>query len=940
MQICANYRQVVRLVLPIVFSIIQVLSSTSHAAAQTGAVVRPEARKEAESAGQEFFEKRIRPVLAQSCYSCHSVTAKRMDGDLVVDSRAALLKGGKHGPAIVPGDPDHSLLVTLFRPVANGAAPGHSGVGSLAPRALADLSEWVRQGARWPAETHVGPASDNRAADRAKRSHWAWQPVRRPKLPAVRDIQWPKTGIDRFLLAKLESNGVKPNSPADRRTLIRRAYFDMIGLPPTMDEVQAFVMDTAPNAWDKVVDRLLANPHYGERWGRYWLDVARYGEDQAHSFQPRLYPQGFRYRDWVAHALNADMPYDRFVKEQIAADLLNEPDQHEQLPALGFFATGPVYYGDEKMYDQYDDRIDTLSRGFLGLTAACARCHDHKFDPITQKDYYGLAGIFASTNYVEVPFEKTGAGPGGDRQKTIDAKQNEVDRFVNEQAEGLRRRLAPQIANYLTAVWKLQNRRKAAPGTPLEGFAASEKLYAVEIERWEQFLSRDGEEEEKKAEATAFASANAWRTLVKSQDQKKDLSASSDALAAVRKASQAVQDQAMELIGRHDAKVQNKPGAAALTGAENRVVERLVGGEGVLTIPRDRLDSVLVGDDKGRLAELTRELERLKMGPFIHALADAQKAQNVKVLLRGNQNSPGDEAPRRFFAILSHDDTAFTKGSGRLELAEAIASRSNPLTARVMVNRLWQHHFGRGLVRTTSNFGLLGEPPTHPELLDYLASRFMEQNWSVKAVHREILLSSAYRMSSRAAGRGQEIDPDDRLLWRMLRQRLDIEAWRDTMLAVTGKLDLTIGGPSVSLSDTNNNRRTFYASVSRHDLDALLRLFDFPDPNVTSDNRMNTTVPLQQLFVLNGEFMVQQAKSFAAMLNAIPGATNSSRIRRAYQLAYNRAPSDRELALALAFVGDARGPITVAHQTPESRLTRWEQFAQALLGSNEFLYID
>jgi hypothetical protein len=450
-------------------------------------------------------------------------------------------------------------------------------------------------------------------------------------------------------------------------------------------------------------------------------------------------------------AFNQDMPYDRFVKEQIAADLLHSPEEKEHLAALGFFALGPVYYGDPKKLDQYDDRIDTLCRGILGLTVACARCHDHKFDPISQKDYYGLAGVIASSDYIEVPL----------------VPPEEVEKARKAQTDDEKKKKAP-----------------------------------------------------------------------------------------------------------------------------------------------------------------------LKV-PQVHALKDGT-ASNLRVHIRGNPATLGEEAPRRFLAILGGEGKLFTKGSGRLELAEAIASKDNPLTARVIVNRIWQSHFGKGLVRTPSNFGKLGEPPTHPELLDYLASQFIAEGWSIKKLHRAIVLSSAYQQASTIDPRGQEVDPEDRLVWRMNRRRLEVEAWRDAMLAVSGTLDRTVGGPSLELFAPENLRRTLYGKVSRHDLNSLLRLFDFPDPNLTTGERTITTVPLQQLFVLNSDFMVRNARSLATRLTANPQQDDATRIRNAFVILYSRPATDRELQLGLAFL---RGPAGAAG-TPQAGLNRWEQYAQVLLAANEFLYVD
>jgi mono/diheme cytochrome c family protein len=698
------------------------------------------------SADLEFFEKKVRPVLAANCYSCHG--SEKQKAGLRLDSRGSMMTGGDSGPVVVPGNPQDSLLVKAINYQAEPQMPPK---GKLPDDQIAALTEWIRRGATWPmTETKVRPVTASTPEFKITekdRAFWSFRPITNPPLPSIRDGSWPKTSIDHFVLAHHEARGLHSVGPADKLTLLRRVTFDLTGLPPTPREIEAFVSDMSPNAFARVVDRLLASPHYGERWARHWLDIARYGEDQAHTFQARKYPYGYRYRDWLIRAFNEDLPYDRFVQEQIAADLLDGPGRIDRLPALGLFALGPVYYGDPKKFDQLDDRIDTLTRGFLGLTVSCARCHDHKFDPLSQRDYYALAGVFAATDYEEVPLVS--------KEEVAEAEKKLTDE---------------------------QRKKKVRPNFPM-----------------------------------------------------------------------------------------------------------------------------------------------------IHALKDAAKPAPMRVLTRGNPDAPGDEVPRRFLEILCPSaPKPFAQGSGRLELAKAIASPDNPLTARVMVNRVWAHHFGRGLVRTTSNFGQLGERPSHPELLDHLATRFVRSGWSLKALHREILLSATYQQSS--LGRNslaEEADADNRLLWRAGRRRLEVEAWRDAMLAAAGTLDRTVGGPSTDLNAADNRRRTLYGSVSRHELNPLLRLFDFPDPNVTSDGRPVTTVPLQQLFVLNSEFMVRNAKALSASLT--PAGDDAARVRLAFARLYGRPPTERELKLGLAFL---------SAPNPPGGLSRWEQYAQVLLSANEFLYVD
>ena len=694
------------------------------------------------AADLEFFEAKIRPILATYCHECHG--SQKQEANLRLDSRASLLAGGDNGPAARPGDPPHSLLVKAIGYDGDLQMPPK---GKLDEASIAALTSWVARGIPWPAEA----ASPRPAGDVAKfmirpedRQFWSLRPVVRGPLPEVKDPAWPQTIVDRFILARLEEAKLQPAPTADKRKLLRRITFDLTGLPPTPEEADSFLVDQWPDAYERVVDRLLASPRYGERWARHWLDVARYGEDQAHTFQARKYPEGYRYRDWLIGAFNRDLPYDDFVRQQIAADLIDGEDRLTRLPALGFFACGPVYYGDKQGMDQISDRIDTLSRGFLGLTVACARCHDHKYDPISTVDYYALAGVFASTEYVETP-------------------------------------------------------------------------------------------------------------LVSAEE---------------------------------------------VAAAENALTEK------------EKKDKV-----------------RPKY-PFVHALKEGEP-KAVRVHIRGNADNLGDEAPRRFMEVLcTSEPVPFQQGSGRLELAAAIASPDNPLTGRVIVNRLWQQHFGRGLVRTASNFGVLGERPSHPELLDWLAAELVGGKWELKRIQRRLVSSATYRQESATT---DSFDPDNRLLGRMSRRRLEVEAWRDAMLAVTGRLDGTIGGPSLDLASAENRRRTLYGAISRHELNDLLRLFDFPDPNATAEQRPTTTVPLQQLFVLNSEFMAASAKALATRLAAGDATDDATRVQRAFEMVYARRASEQEVALAVKYFSGAN---------TQEGLSRWERFCQALLAANEFLYVD
>jgi hypothetical protein len=687
----------------------------------------------------DFFEKKIRPVLVEHCYECHSADAKALKGGLRLDSRDGVLRGGETGAAVVAGKPNEGLLLKALRYEDFEMPPS----GRLPDKVIADFKKWIELGVPDPrvetaSKTPIESASKIDIA--AGKKFWAFQPPQRHRPPSVRQPDWIATPIDGFVLAKLDEAGLAPSAAADRRTFIRRATFDLIGLPPTPAEVEEFVTDSSPDAHEQLVDRLLASPHYGERWARMWLDLMRFAEDQAHivgNDRSLCFPNAYLYRDWVIAAFNSDVPFDQFMKLQLAADVI-APDDASQRAALGFIGLGPKYYrrnSPEVMAEEWEDRVDVVSRGLLGLTVACARCHDHKFDPIATEDYYALAGVFASTEMFNQP----------------------------------------------------------------------------------------------------------------------------------------------------------------LAGAET--------------------------DEKSGQAK--------KVEAAVHIVRDAQPT-DLNVHIRGDVTRKGALVHRRFLSVLSDaEPRRFETGSGRRELAEAIADRRNPLTARVFVNRVWSLLIGRPLVGTPSNFGTLGQKPTHPELLDDLAVRFMETGWSIKSLHREIVLSSTYRQSSDADGAKQAADPSNRLLSRANRRRLDIEQWRDAVLFAVARLNPTLNGASIEPEKSDETRRTLYARISRLELNPLLARFDFPDPNAHSDRRAQTTTPLQKLFVLNSPFMLTQAEALVGRLMA-EGASTPERIQRAYALILSRPATEEELKLGTAFVDEPNSDATA----------RWIQYAQVLLASNELLMLD
>ncbi|MGB7346195.1 MAG: PSD1 and planctomycete cytochrome C domain-containing protein [Pirellulaceae bacterium] len=676
-----------------------------------------------------FFERKIRPVLVQHCYECHSGQSDVVQGGLRLDHPDAMARGGDTGAAVTPGEPDKSLLLTAIRYEEMEMPPE----GPLSASVVKDFETWIALGAADPRMDDPLPTADVSSKidwDEA-RSFWSFQKPTTHVAPPVRRTDWTRGKIDAFVMHRLSDAGIAPNESADRRALIRRVSFDLIGLPPTVDQVERFLGDDSPDAFNKLVDRLLSDPQQAERWTRMWLDVVRYAEDQAHIVggnDSLTYPNAFRYRDWVIGALAADMPYDQFVALQLAADLI-DPDDTDTHLALGLLGLGPKYYRRNDptvMADEWEDRIDTVSRGLLGLTVACARCHDHKFDPIPTSDYYALAGVFAGTQMFNRPIE----------QKNGEAKK-----------------------------------------------------------------------------------------------------------------------------------------------------------------PQDAVHIVREG-----------------------------KPTDVPIQIRGDAANKGPVVQRAFLTALSTSPIRFTNGSGRADLADAIADRDNPLTARVIVNRVWMQLMGSPLVGTPSNFGSLGSRPTHPELLDDLAVRFMDHGWSLKWLQREIVLSSTYQQSSQIDAQKAAIDPENELRWRMPRRRLSAEGYRDALLNIAGRMESSINGPSMEPDDKDSHRRTLYSKISRLDLNPLLARFDFPDPNAHSAKRHETTTPLQKLFLLNSPFLIQQSESLAAKIS-LKGQSRRSAIESVYQMLFSRPPSSLETQLG------------------ESYLDRdddqaWPQYIQALMISNEMFMID
>ncbi len=782
-------------------------------------------------ADADFFEKKIRPVFVEHCYSCHSAQAKKLRGELRLDTVAGLRKGGETGPLFVPGKPKESLLITVLRH-EDGAMPPS---GKLPENIISDVVAWIERGAALPLETTAGPTPRRetfriRAEDR---QHWAFQPLRKPAIPAGKA----DTAIDCFLQARLQADGLTPAKPADRYTLLRRATHDLTGLPPTVEQIASFLADETPEAFPRVVDRLLASREFGVHWGRHWLDGVRYASDVD---------RFGCYREWVVRSLNNDLPYDRFVMMQLAGDLLPadsaDPARvHASGASLdGIAATGMLALAvweqvarDLAVAEIVDSQIDVVGRQLLGLTLACARCHDHKFDPISTEDYYGLAGIFFSSKIS--PGKLIADGRLSNEVLTVP--------LLSKADDARNRRLDEQIQELTTTLL-------AVPGA----------------ERLEK-LAREIETLEARVKGTKAGAAKTKLVpqLTALQEEEKK------AMAALEPAARA---RITDLRGR-------------IAGIQKQKI----------------VPALAMATQEGGVPGSNRE-----------------KIADAPVLLRGDFRREGNIVPRRFPTILAWEgQRPIATGSGRLDLARWIASPDHPLTSRVMANRIWQHLFGEGLVRSPSNFGRLGEKPSHPELLDYLATRFVEKGWSIKQLIREIMLTRAYQQSSFGDPELLKADPANHLVGRMNRKRLPYESIRDSILFVSGQLDLTPAPP------TGSPLRTMFEPIERTRRNDTMAMFDGPDPKGIIPERADSTTAPQALFLLNNKLVLQAAQRIAQSLNSQPTLkTDEARLDFVYRKLIGRPPSAQEKQLAQAFLSSAS----------------WDNFLQVLLCTNEFMYVD
>ncbi len=940
----------------------------------------------------EFFEKQIRPVLAAQCWNCHADS--KQESGLRLDSRAAILKGGDRGETVKLGDGAASLLVHAVRRDDEIKMPPN---GRLSSAQTAAFSQWIDLGLPWPNER------EGSARSQAWRFHWAFQPVQRSPVPVIADDAWSVSPVDRFVLEKLRAEQARPSPQADRRTLIRRATVDLIGLPPTSQEVEEFLTETAPDAFERLMDRLLASPRYGERWARHWLDLARYADNKGYVFfEESSYPWAYTYRDYVIRSFNEDRPYDQFVMEQLAADQLDRQGQDTSLAAMGYLTVGSHFMGN--VHDIVDDRIDVVTRGLMGLTVTCARCHDHKYDPIPTADYYSLYGVFRSTIEPLVPplvppLISSPAETPEYRRFTIELslRQQKLDDFIQEKYSALVEGARTRVAEYLLAA------RTASHQPTMDDFmliADPGDLNPAMTGRWQTYLEKLALVPEK-ADATSETSASGstpqrnlhpvwgpWLTLSDVPEDRfavetarvcsrHNLDRSTNVNPLLAKAllvdspPATINDLAQrygELMKSvhlewqalmRDAVVRKRPLPTSFADPDQEALRQELYGDlapanvppvfgwGFLSLLPDRVS-------QGQYQQVLKDVEQWIINgpgapPRAMVLLDGELYE-PRIFQRGNPNRPGASVPRHFLSALS-DGQPFSNGSGRLDLARAIADPSNPLTPRVLVNRLWQEHFGAGLVRTPSDFGLRSDPPTHPELLDWLASEFVgnpkeggqrrsfrgdgslekqrgtdSQRFSMKRMHRLLMSSRVYQQTSDDPA--DLADPDNRLWNRMNRRRLDFEATRDALVFVTGQLQDRIGGPSQNLLEGFQPRRTLYLFLNRLDLPGLLSVFDFPSPAASSGQRETTTISPQALFLMNGTMMATVADAIQLRADIIQITNVSDRVRRIYLLLFQRLPNPGESKLAAEFLGEQPSPAV------------WSQFTHALLVTNEFVFVD
>lgn len=986
---------------------------------------------EPSAANLEFFENKVRPLLAEHCYQCHSHRAERVEGGLLLDSRRGLIEGGDSGTAFEAGDVDGSLLIEAVRYESYEMPPK----GKLPDEQIAILEKWIALGAPWPDEPEPTGDEPREVFDLEKRKqeHWVWQPIANAEVPKVENESWPLDSLDHFILHKLEQANLQPAAQADRTALLRRAYFDLIGLPPTPEQVKDFLADERPDAFAHLIDELLASPHFGERWGRHWLDLMRYAESRGHEWDIEA-PNAHQYRDYVIRAFNADVPYDQFVREHIAGDLLNPPRLHpkqgynESLLGTGFWFLGdwvhsPVDTRKDET-DRFDNMIDVMSKTFMGVTVACARCHDHKFDAISTKDYYALCGFLQSSDYHEVRFETTEQNRQIAKQlaQTDAAFRSKLSALLSaagiETSSPLEAELDAEVVPHLVVNYG---------EVSSDNFIQNGYLFGDDPQRLgEAFVQPSGKKPQIAYATHAAASTDmAWNNLESITTWRKG--PHDNKLAPLPRSGRTLRTPTFELKQGHlhcrvrgkghltvcldsmrivsgplhgdlvkeideqsawtsidlsrfaghrvhleftPAKNESLEVSLVLDGATEPILKAVEkwesAGEQRVAQRREAIEQLLASNNQVRSeydkiakawgAERNRLAEQIKRTSHQAFAMQDGTPEDDHLLIRGNSATPGSVVPRRFLTAIAGDSPMeIARGSGRLELAEQMVAADNPLTNRVIVNRIWKYLMGRGIVPSTDDFGVLGERPTHPELLDHLATRFAQPSpegcgYSIKQMIRELMLSRTYQMSSYAAADAVTADPKNLLWHHRPPKRLEGEVIRDALLAVSGRLDTKLFGPPVPIHLTpfmegrgqpksgpldGAGRRSIYISVRRNFVSPFMTAFDTPPPFSPMGRRNVSNVPAQALILMNDPLVLDLAKSWAERaLQAEPEA-DAKRVQWMYRTAFARTATPAELQASLAFLASRQAD----REAASSQSELWTDYAHALINTKEFIFL-
>ncbi|MBI1249737.1 DUF1553 domain-containing protein [bacterium] len=940
----------------------------------------------------EFFEKSVRPVLVKRCVGCHG--SEKQEAGLRLDARSAVLKGSDSGEVVISGKPEESDLVHAIKYETSEMPPTEQ----LPPAEIAAIEKWVKLGLPWPEEAvPVAPLSFDQRLTNDQLHHWSYQPIQDPAPPAV-DGGWAQNEIDHFVQRRLEDSGLSPSEKASRHTLIRRATFDLTGLPPTPQEVEAFEKDQSPNAFEKVIDRLLASPQYGVKWGRNWLDVARYSDTRGYlnDGQDRRFPYAHAYRDYVIDSFNQDTPYNEFIKEQLAADFFAQ-EGDRRLAGLGLIRIGRQFL---KHQDTIDDRIDVVTRGILGLTVSCARCHDHKYDAINMADYYGLYGVF---DQIDETMPLVGPIDSDPQYPEFKKKYDELQKTLDDHDAGVKTAVRTQAAtNFFDLAVRAVSKKQDVEIDKFEQCKLDlKKVRPHLVNKWKQFADRTWKPDHliwgplaKARELGDEAYAQQAEELLKqwsAEDSKLNN--------AVRKAISTQQPKTVQaLVSVYDQLFQPIGKAYREAGYDVKCVEQFKGPEGeIAKVLLGRFSPLVVDDNDVARSIFTSERNtRKKMEgkiraheidaagspPRAMAVKDRDRFHDPVIYLRGDPGRRGDQVKRQFLRVLNEPEaSSYSNGSGRLELARDIVANDNPLTRRVIANRVWMGHFDQPLVLTPGDFGIRSDPPTHPLLLDHLASYLSKNDWSLKKLHKHIMLSATYQQSSEDRTDARAKDPENRLLWKMNRRRLTFEEIRDGILEISGKLDTKLGGRAVKiLQDPYPPRRTVYGFVDRQDLPNLYRVFDFPSPDATSPQRSKTSVPQQALYLLNNDFVQRQAQLLTEEWENDPRIKDQEKLSRLFQAILQRDPKPEEVNAFLGYVDRSLESVDERtwmaynrllnrahdqvwqlrfHRLPEQKertalhaalrpvmkkwsddWTAWDSVAQVLLVSNEFMFVD